>query len=49
MEDRGTPAVVPVGYAMAQISPPNPLNMGASDLFTEYTLWMESYKIFEIV
>lgn len=32
----------------AQLNPPVPLNLSASDLFTEYTLWKDSYSFFEV-
>ncbi|XP_051804922.1 uncharacterized protein K02A2.6-like [Acanthochromis polyacanthus] len=32
----------------AQLAPPGPLSLTASDLFTEYNLWKDSYGFFEI-
>uniref|UniRef100_A0A3B3IAC9 ribonuclease H n=1 Tax=Oryzias latipes TaxID=8090 RepID=A0A3B3IAC9_ORYLA len=36
------------GPSYAQLAPPVPLNLSASDLFTEYNLWMDSYRFFEV-
>uniref|UniRef100_A0A3P9JMY4 Tick transposon n=1 Tax=Oryzias latipes TaxID=8090 RepID=A0A3P9JMY4_ORYLA len=47
-EQRQGSARAAPGPSYAQLAPPVPLDLSASDLFTEYNLWMDSYRFFEV-